>query len=73
MLIRFFESALSTEIASLDTTDLVGIISILKDINSIIKIDDTNYYYRYFILNTYLDTGVYKQEVQIYLDLSNIQ
>ena len=41
MLIRFFESALSTEIASLDTTDLVGIISILKDINSIIKIDDT--------------------------------
>lgn len=66
MFIRFIDST-STEIASLDTTDLAGIISVLKEDNSVIKIENTTYYYNYLLLKTYLDGSVYKQEVQIHL------
>ncbi len=67
MLIKYINDNTSTEIFSMDTSDLSGIILLLKESNSVILINDTTYYYSYLVLNNYQDSGTWKQEVVLHL------
>lgn len=67
MLIRYINDNTATEIFSLDTSDLSGIILLLKETNSVILINDTTYYYSYLTLNNYLESETWKQDVELHL------
>lgn len=67
MLIRYINDNTATEVFSMDTTDLSGIILLLEESNSVILINDTTYYYSYLTLNNYQDSGTWKQEVLLHL------
>ncbi|MDD3013997.1 MAG: hypothetical protein PHC34_09875 [Candidatus Gastranaerophilales bacterium] len=67
MLIKYINDTTATEIFSMDTTDLDGIIFLLKETNSVILINERVYYYSYLLLNNYQDSGTWKQEVELHL------
>ena len=67
MLIRYMDDNTATEIFSMETSDLSGIILLLKENNSVILIDNITYYYSYLTLNNYLESETWKQEVVLHL------
>jgi hypothetical protein len=67
MLVRYIDDSTGNDIFSLDTTDLSGIILLLKENNSVIFNSGVNYYYSYLALNNHFDNGTWKQEVLLHL------